>query len=91
MVFLFEQGGQMTWIVDLIGDSPGPSFEITLRVLALGCHFAIYLMHRRFFRAAQVSGAEATAGLGAGHRRAGAGERRKPGFHQLDSQASLRP
>lgn len=56
VVFLFEQGGQMTWIVDLIGDSPGPSFEITLRVLALGCHFAIYLMHRRFFRAAQVSG-----------------------------------
>jgi hypothetical protein len=56
VVFLFQQGGQMARIVELIGDSPGPSFEITLRVLALGCHFAIYLMHRRFFRAAQVSG-----------------------------------
>jgi hypothetical protein len=62
MVFLLQQGGQMAGIIDLVGDSPAASFDVTLRVFALGCHFAIYLMHRKFFRAAQVSGVDPLPG-----------------------------
>jgi hypothetical protein len=62
LVLLFQNGGQMAWIIDQVGDAPRPSLEFTLRVLALGCHFAIYLMHRKFFRAAQVSGVKSLPG-----------------------------
>lgn len=56
VVFLFQQGGQMAWISELVGDAPRPSVEFVLRALALACYGAIYLMHRKFFRASQVSG-----------------------------------
>lgn len=62
LVLLFQRSGQMAGIMELVGDAPRPTIEFTLRVLALVCYFAIYLMHRKFFRAAQVSGVQPLSG-----------------------------
>jgi hypothetical protein len=56
VVFLFQQSGQMAWLADYFNDSRRATLEFVLRALALACYGAIYLMHRKFFRAAQVSG-----------------------------------
>jgi len=54
--------GVMQPIAGFLDSGPQRSFEILLRALGLGCFGAIYLMHRRFFRAAQVAGAESLQG-----------------------------
>lgn len=56
VVFLLQSGGTMASIADLIGTSPRRTLEITLRALSLAAFGGIYLMHRKFFRAARVSG-----------------------------------
>ena len=53
---VFQNGGQMAWISNLAGDAPRTTLEFVLRALALACYGAIYLMHRKFFRAGRVSG-----------------------------------
>jgi hypothetical protein len=58
LVYAFQQGGQMAGIADLLGTGPRRTFEITLRAFAMASFGAIYLMHRKFFRAAQVSGSK---------------------------------
>lgn len=58
VVFLLQSGGQMPDIAQLIGAGERRALEITLRGLALAVFGAIYLMHRRFFRAARVSGTQ---------------------------------
>jgi hypothetical protein len=58
LVLVFQNGGQMADIADLLGTQARRTAEITLRAFALASFGAIYLMHRRFFRAARVSGTD---------------------------------
>jgi len=57
-VYLLQSGGQMPAIAALLDASESRTLEITLRAFALAVFGAIYLMHRRFFRAARVTGME---------------------------------
>ena len=43
-------------IAAFFGGRPASGYEVVLRVLGLACFGAIYIMHRRFFRAARVAG-----------------------------------
>lgn len=56
VIFLLQSGGTLSAIADLIGASSARALEITLRALSLGVFGGIYLMHRKFYRAARVSG-----------------------------------
>jgi len=56
VIFLLQSNGQMPGVAELMGASPRRALEITLRALALAVFGAIYLLHRKFFRAARVSG-----------------------------------
>jgi len=56
LVLVFQNGGQMADIADLLGTRAGRTAEITLRAFALASFGAIYLMHRKFYRAARISG-----------------------------------
>jgi hypothetical protein len=48
--------GQFDLLADLAGMSPRSAGEVLLRGLGFACFGAIYSLHRRFFRAARVSG-----------------------------------
>ena len=61
VIFLLHSGGQMPRVAELIGADDRRALEITLRALALAVFGAIYLLHRKFFRAARVSGTEPLA------------------------------
>lgn len=56
IVVLLQQGGQIEAFAGVIGADRRRTLEISLRALALLCFGAIYFMHRKFFRTAQVSG-----------------------------------
>lgn len=56
LVYLLQSGGQLPALGELLDANPRRTLEITLRALALAVFGAIYLMHRRFFRAARVTG-----------------------------------
>jgi hypothetical protein len=56
LALVFLNGGQMAGIADLLGAPPRRTVEVVLRAFALACFGAIYLMHRRFFRTARVTG-----------------------------------
>jgi hypothetical protein len=58
VIFLLQSGGQIPDIGQLIGAGARRTLELTLRALALAVFGAIYLMHRRFFRAARVTGVQ---------------------------------
>jgi len=58
VVLLLNNDGQMADLATLLGTRPARTFEVTLRAMAMACFGAIYLMHRKFFRAARVSGAK---------------------------------
>jgi len=62
MLVLLQRGGQMDAFAELIGTDRRRTFEISLRALALVCFAAIYFMHRKFFRTAQVSGVKPLSG-----------------------------
>lgn len=50
--------GQFAVLADLAGMTPRGAGEVLLRGLGLACFGATYFLHRRFFRAARVSGVE---------------------------------
>jgi hypothetical protein len=56
VIFLLHSNGQTPAIAELMGAAPRRALEITLRALALAVFGAIYLLHRKFYRAARVSG-----------------------------------
>jgi hypothetical protein len=56
LTLVFQNGGQMEAIGDLLGSRPARTPEIVLRAFGLATFFAIWFMHRRFFRTAQVTG-----------------------------------
>ena len=51
--------GQFDALTDFAGMTPRRTGEILLRALGLAIFGAIYLLHRRFFRSARVSGVKA--------------------------------
>lgn len=62
---LLIESDRMGWLRQLgayLDMSPSRSLNICVRVLGMACFSAIYFMHRTFFRAARVSGAERLAG-----------------------------
>lgn len=59
LIFLLHSGGQLSALGELLGTEPRRTLEIALRALALAVFGGIYAIHRRFFRAARVSGTEA--------------------------------
>jgi hypothetical protein len=62
LTLVFQNGGQMAGIGELLGASAARTVEIVLRVFALLTYFVIWLMHRRFFRTAQVTGTKTLSG-----------------------------
>jgi hypothetical protein len=56
LAYVFVRGGQIASLAEIMAGSPEWTTELTLRAFALACYGAIYLRHRRFFRAARVSG-----------------------------------
>ena len=50
------RGGGLGTLADIAGMSPEFTAKLLLRALGLACFGAIYLLHRRFFRAARISG-----------------------------------
>jgi hypothetical protein len=62
LVHVFARGGQIDSLAQLMGGSLQWTTQLTLRAFALACYGAIYLRHRRFFRAAQVSGVKPLSG-----------------------------
>jgi hypothetical protein len=49
-------------VVSFFGAGTERGYGIVLRALGLACFGAIYLLHRRFFRAAKVAGSKSLAG-----------------------------
>lgn len=62
LALVFHNGGQMAAIGDLLGSGRARTVEIVLRAFGLATFFAIWFLHRRFFRTAQVSGSKALSG-----------------------------
>ena len=62
LTLVFLNGGQMAAIGDLLGSRPARTLEIVLRAFGLAAFFAIWFMHRRFFRTAQVTGVKSLSG-----------------------------
>jgi hypothetical protein len=62
LALVFQNGGQMAAIGDLMGSRPARTVEIVLRSFGLLTCFAIWLLHRRFFRTAQVTGTKSLSG-----------------------------
>ena len=56
---LIVRYGQFDGLAELAGMTPRRTGEVLLRGLGLACFGAIYLLHRRFFQAARVSGVKA--------------------------------
>jgi hypothetical protein len=56
VIFLLQSGGQVPGLADLLGGGARGALELVLRALALVVFGAIYLLHRKFFRSARVSG-----------------------------------
>ena len=61
-MFQMHSFGVLDPIATLLGREQQRSYSLLLRALGLLCFGAIYLLHRRFFRAAQVGGVEGKAG-----------------------------
>jgi hypothetical protein len=57
-----HSAGLLEPLAPLLGREERRSYSLLLRALGLLCFGAIYLMHRRFFRAAQVGGVEGKPG-----------------------------
>lgn len=62
LVLVFQNGGQMAAIGELLGARPARTAVIVLRVFGLLTFGAIWFMHRRFFRTAQVTGTKPLPG-----------------------------
>jgi len=62
LALVFQNGGQMAAIGDLLGSRSARTIEIVLRAFGLATYFAIWFVHRRFFRTAQVTGTEPLSG-----------------------------
>jgi hypothetical protein len=62
LTLVFQNGGQMAAIGDVLASRPARTVEIVLRVFGLATYFAIWSLHRRFFRTAQVTGAKSLSG-----------------------------
>ena len=56
MTKVLVYSGQFDALVELAGMTPRRTGELLLRGLGLAIFGAIYLLHRRFFRAARISG-----------------------------------
>jgi hypothetical protein len=56
---MLVRSGQFDALADFAGMTPRGTGEILLRGLGLAIFGAIYLLHRRFFRSARVSGVKA--------------------------------
>lgn len=54
--------GLLTSLSEWLGGSDRRNLSVVLRALGLACFGAIYLLHRRFYRAARVSGVEPLSG-----------------------------
>jgi len=62
LVFELERFGLLRELAQALDATGTSTLKITLRALGLACFGAIYLMQRRFYRAAQVSGVESLKG-----------------------------
>ena len=54
--------GWLAGLVDLLNGRLDRAFQFALRVAGLACAGAIYLMHRQYYRASRVSGAQPLPG-----------------------------
>lgn len=61
LLFANRHGGLLAF-AELLGDRPARAMQIAVRALGLACFAAIYLMHRRHYRAARVTGVEPVSG-----------------------------
>lgn len=61
LLFASRHGGLMAF-AELLGYRPARALQIAVRALGLACFAAIYLMHRRHYRAARVTGVEPLSG-----------------------------
>lgn len=60
--WLLHQAGLLEQLSSVMGGRAARNYEIFMRAFGLLASGAIYLMHRRFFRAAKVSGSPEKAG-----------------------------
>jgi hypothetical protein len=62
LIALANAEGWLAGLAGLLEDRMHRTLQFALRALGLACFGAIYLMHRQYYRAAQVSGAEPLSG-----------------------------
>lgn len=60
--YMLHEAGWLQRLAESIGGRVARNYEIMMRALGLATYGAIYLMHRRFFRSARVSGAREIPG-----------------------------
>jgi hypothetical protein len=62
LLLVLQEAGWLEDIAELIGGSVARNYGLIMRAMGLLTCGAIYLMHRRFFRSAKVSGAKEIPG-----------------------------
>jgi hypothetical protein len=62
LMYLFHDMGWLPRLANAIGGAELRNYELVMRAFGLLAYGAIYLLHRRFFRSARVSGAKEAPG-----------------------------